>query len=330
MALFPGDVIIKTAIELGLEDLRKNPWLVEDIFSEFIENPLLEQKYGWNEINRAKEFLKNNKINIFMNKRMDKEEFPMVTIHMGDSSEDKTLARLADQTADVQEYTGEQIGKPVPWIIKPFEIEDYDPTTGTVKIPASPKFKILNPGMLLVNIDTGEAVTITGKLSGNKIKIAPDTELEGTKYAIAPRYSGYRARREGITSQEVYTIGCHCIGEESNLLFLYAFVKYSLLRYREGLLENNNFQNSTIAASDFIKNESFSDAQNVYSRYITLTGQCEETWVKTPYRIIEAVELEDCEGMPGIKIISNHPTDPNSEEAENDLWLTIEDTEEES
>jgi len=41
MALFPGDAVIKTCIELALEDIKKDPWVIEDIFSVFIENKIL-------------------------------------------------------------------------------------------------------------------------------------------------------------------------------------------------------------------------------------------------------------------------------------------------
>lgn len=325
MSLFPGDVIIKTAIELGLEDLRKNEWIVEDIFSEFIENPLLAQKYGMKEIEAAKEFIRNNKIHIFMAHRLDKEEFPCVTIALGESNEDKSLSTLGDQSIDIEEYDPSEIGKPIPWIIKPFEPISYDEDTGTMVIPKNDSFKYVSAGMLLVNSENGNAWTIKGKKAGNKILLAEGTEIDGNKFAIAPKYSGYRARRERIISQENYSIGCHVSGTPANLLFLFAFVKYSLLRYREGLLEHNNFQLSNIACTDMIKNQHF-QTDNIYSRFIQLSGQAEESWIKTPYRKIEAVDLYDSQNqITGIKILSNEDTDEDSEEAENDLWITISD-----
>lgn len=326
MSLFPGDAIIKMAVELGLEDLRKNSWLVEDIFSDFIENPILAQKYGMKEIQRAKEFLLNNKIEIFMAHRLDKETFPCVTIALGNSVEDRSLATLADQSADVQDLSPEEIGKPVQYIIKPFEIVDYNPSTGVVTIPKDDSFKYINEGMLLVDSSNGDAYVIRGKKSGNKIIIEPNLELDGEKYGIAPKYQIYRARRERIISQETYSIGCHVHGDPSTLLFLFAFVKYCLLRYREGLLEHNNFQLSNLSATDMIKNSAF-QAENIYSRFIDLSGQVEESWIKTPFRFIESTSLED-EGLAGIKIISNENTQ-DSEESNNDLWVTI-DSEDES
>lgn len=326
MSMFPGDVIIKLAVELGLEDLRNNPWIIEDIFSDFIENPMLSQKYGMKEIQNAKDFIANNKINIYMAHRLDKEEFPCVTIALGPSNEDKSLATLGDLDIDTEDFNPEDVEKTIPWIIPPFDIVNYDQTTGIVTIPKSDSFKYLNPGMLLVDFETGNAWVINAKKAGNKIVIDAGADLgDAQKFGIAPKYRGYRAKRERIISQESYSIGCHIHGDPTNLLFLFAFVKYALLRYREGLLEYNNFQLSNLACSEMVRNSSFQQAENVFSRFITLSGQTEESWLKTPFRKIEAIDLFDSDTQStGIKIISQE-MDANSEEALNDLWVTIDD-----
>ena len=320
--IFAGDVIIKTAIELGLEDLKKSPWIIEDIFSDFIENPYLAQKYGMKEIQRAKEFFFNNKIHIFMHHRIDKEEFPCVTIGVGSSSEDKSLATLGDQSAYVQDLDPDKINQPLTFIVPEFTPNSYVSSTGTMTLPSSNNFQYVSEGMILVDLDTGSGYIVRSKKAGNKIVITAGTELSGDRYAIAPRYQFYRARAERIISQETYNIGCHAHGDPSTLLFLYAIVKYSLLRYREGLLEYNNFQLSTISSSEMVENQSFG-ADNVFSRYITLTGQVEESWLKTPFRVIEAVDIKEDDGSSGIKICANEVTIVGSEESENDLWTTI-------
>jgi hypothetical protein len=323
MAIFPGDVIIKTAIELGLDDLKKSPWIIEHIFSDFIENPYLKQKYGMKEIQRAKEFFFNNKIHLYMHSRQDKEEFPNITVRVGPSNEDKNLATLGDQSDCVAQFDPESLNKPLDFIVEPFTPVSYDISTGTMTLPnGSAGFEFVNEGMILVDIDNGNGYIVKTKKAKNKVIIAAGNDLTGTKYAIAPRYQFYRARVERIISQETYSVGCHAHGDPSTLLFLYAIVKYSLLRYREGLLEYNNFQLSNLNSSEIMQSNEFGE-DKVYSRYITLTGQVEETWLKTPFRVIEAIDAKDEDGGSGIKIMSNEVTIQDSEEAENDLWTTI-------
>ena len=162
MSLFQGDTIIKTAIELAVEDIRKNPWIIQDIFSDFVDNPILNQKYGQKEIDRAKEWILNNKINFYMKNRLDNEEFPCITISMGNSEEDKSLATLGDNTVCVDELDPSEINKPIQFIVKPFNIISYDSTTGLVTIPANTEgFQYVGVDMVAIDPDTGVGFKIT-------------------------------------------------------------------------------------------------------------------------------------------------------------------------
>ena len=328
IGIFQGDLVIKTAVELAIEDMRKNPWVIEDIFRSLVENPLLAQKYGMKEIARAKEFLLNNNIAIYMRHRLDKMEYPCITISIGNSNEDKSLATLGDQSVAVEDYTADDINRPIKFLIKPFLPISYDQETGVVEIPETiEEYRYISEGMLLVDPSTGGAFIINGKTGVNGLQIAPGSELPNGELAVIPQYHIYRARRERAISQEQYTIGCHTHGDPSTLIFLFSLVKYSLYRYREGLLEHNNFQISNLSCTDMIKNDQMAE-ENVYSRWITLSGQVEESWVKTPKRFIEAVDLNDPERpdsavfKSGIKILSKDA--PLSIQEDEDIWVTIE------
>lgn len=325
--LFQGDVIIKTAIELAVKDMLENPWIIDDIFSSFVDNPILNIKYGQKEIERAKEWILNNKINFFMQYRIDNMEFPAVTISMGNSDEDKNLATLADQSVHIEELDPCGIGKPIKFIVKPFNVVSYNKETGIIEMPESTEgSEFIGKDMLAIDPETGNGYVIEESSSENTFKITPGSDLNVKKLAIVPKYQIYRARRERIISQESYTIGCHAHGDPANLLFLFNLVKYSLLRYREGLFEFNNFQLGTIRCTDMVKNDAFG-SDNVYSRFITLSGQAEEDWLKTPYRVWEAVDFVDKDNAlspeVGIKVCSNENTHEGTVEAENDLWETI-------
>lgn len=331
MALFQGDVVVKLAMQIAIEDIKKNTWLIDDIFSDFVDNPILKEKYGQKEIERAREWILNNKINFYMKHRIDSEDFPAITISMGNSDEDKSLATLGDNTVCVEDLDPSEIGKPISFIVKRFKIVSYDQATGIIEVPENTEgFQYVGAGMVAVDPDTGDGYVIKGKAGINGFAIEADSELNVDTLAIIPQHQLYRARRERIISQEQYNIGCHAHGDPAHLLFLFYIAKYALLRYREGLFEYNNFQLSNIHCTDMIKNEAF-NADNVFSRFIILSGQVEESWIKSPFRVWEAFDFIDRgEAMEevGIKIISNQDTLESSEESENDLWITI-DTEDE-
>jgi len=327
--IFQGDLIIKTAVELALSDIKKSPWLIEDIFGTLMENPYLNVKYGMKEIARAKEFILNNEIPVYMRHRIDKQEFPCVTISIGESKEDKSLATLGDQSPFVEEYGADEIGKPIKYIVSPFNPISYDPTTGIVEMPEGiNEYKYIDNGMVAVDPDTGNGYIIEGKAGINGFRIITGANIT-SRLGIVPQYQVYRARRERTISQESYNIGCHSEGDPSTLIFLYGVVKYALYRYREGLFEANGFQLSNLTSTDLVKNDAFA-AENVYSRWVTISGQVEESWIKTPYRIIEAVDFIDEENpsedglTQGIKILSN--TEPPGQ-GECDPWIAIKDEE---
>lgn len=330
MSIFSGDIIIKTAIELALDDIRKNSWLIDDIFSSLIENPLLKEKYGLAEIQRAKEFILNNKIPVYLKGRIDKQEFPCVTLSIGSSEEMDSLATLGDLSHEMVDLLPNDINKPIRYIIAPFNVVSYDKTTGIVEIPETiDEYRYINAGMVLVD-PNGNGYVIEDKAGTNGVKIAIGSDLKSSKLGVIPQYQLYRARRERIISKDSYNIGCHSHGDPSTLIFLYAVVKYGLLRYRESLLERENFQLSHISCTDIVQNDAFG-IENVFSRFITLSGQTEESWIKGPKRIIEAIDLSENIGVneiildKGIKILSQEA--PEEYDGDDQIWVTIDDEE---
>ncbi len=324
IGIFPGDLIIKTAIELAIDDMRKTPWVIDDVFRVLIENPLLAKKYGAKEVARAREFILNQKIPVYLRHRVDKQDFPCVTISIGESVEDKDLATLGDLSVIVEELDPSDIGKTIKFIIPPFNPVSYDKTSGIIEVPEDiEEYLFINAGMMAVDPDTGNAFEIIEKIAPHSFRIQAGADLP-KQVAVIPNFQLYKARRERAISQETYNIGCHTQGDPSTLIFLHAVVKYALFRYREGLLEANNFQLSRLRSTDLIRNDAF-NIENVYSRWVILSGQVEESWIKTPMRIIESVTLSDGDATgelkQGLKVISQDA--PEGVEDECSPWITI-------
>lgn len=327
--IFQGDILIKTVIELALQDMRQNSWVIEDVFRSLVENPILNWKYGLKEVTRAKEFILNNNIPVYMRHRVDKQEFPCITISIGSSQEDKSLATLGDLSHIVESYSPDEIGKSIKYIIPPFQPTSYDSTTGIIEAPDSVEnIEYVAEGMIAVDPETGQGFFVIEKAGTNGFRIAAGSTLTGTKVAIVPRYALYRARRERAISQETYNIGCHAEGDPSTLIFLHGVVKYALFRYREGLLEHNNFQLSKLSSTDLLKNESFG-VENIYSRWITIAGQVEESWIKSPFRVIEGAVLKDSSDTFGTGIKFCAKDVPEELRSESDLWITVDPDDEE-
>jgi len=326
MAIFNGDLIIKQAIELGLEDIRKNPWLLDDVMGQFTKDSRLVKAYGQKEVDACKEWFLNNRIEINLRFRQDKDQFPCITIGLGSSSEMEDMKHMADLSTEIEELMPNQIGKPIPYIVKPFVPVSYDSDRGLMVVGSDTSTRKVREGQLIVDPATGNAYPIVS-ITAEGLFIAEGTELTANKFAIIPKYQSYKVRREHSFFQETYSIGCHVVGEPTQLLWLHAITMYSLLRYKESLLEGREFAQATFQSTDMAPNNSFGPAggDNVFSRYINMSGMVENSWIKTPARTIEAVEVVDDQGAlgihAGIKIISNLDS-PDFLDTEDDVWTT--------
>lgn len=327
--LFNGDLIIKTAIELGLRDIRQNPWLINDILGQVTSDKHLKDAYGQKEVDACKTWFTSLKeIPVYMRYRRDKDQFPCVTIAMAGSYEKPEMKHMADTSTEVEILLPNQIGKPIAYIVPPFVPESYDSATGEIKISSDINLNNVHPGMILVNPDNGEGYIISYTES-HSIFILPDLNAQFNKVGVVPQNQFYRARREHTFFQESYSIGCHVHGDPATLLWLHAIVTYCLLRYRESLLEARYFTESYFSNTDFAPNEAFNSPSGelVYSRYINLSGQVQVSWLKSPYRIIESIDIVDHDTVSGIgfkggiKIISKKA--PPFLDTEDDLWTTI-------
>jgi hypothetical protein len=327
--IFCGDIVIKNTLELGFEDIRKNPWIIDHIFSSLTCSPLIAEKYGNREVKNAKDFFLNNETPVLMQLRKDATTAFYISIGIGSSDEDKSLATLGDATVDTKTYEPNDIGKPISYIVKPFSPIAYDKVNGIVTMPEVEGSKYVSKDMMAIDPETGDAFIIIESIGENQFSIEPGVKIP-KKLGIVPRYPYWKARVEGATFQESWHIGVHCHGDPAFLIYLHAITLYTLLRYREGLLEHEGFDLSNLSSTDVIKSTSHeSIGENSYTRFIILTGQVSQTWVKQPQRTIEGVDLIDTEdeGAPeGIKIISKKRLKGVDEQ--NGLWTTIDSEEE--
>lgn len=326
MGIFQTDVIICEMLKQGLEDMRKDVWLLDDVFSSLLSTPIISEKYGAKEIANAKDWFLNNKIDVLMRYRTDKDTLPCITVSLGNSSEIEDMKSLGDLSHEVETIMPNTIGKPISYIVKPFTPSAYDSTTGILSVPKSVKLRGARAGQILVDPDTGNGYEIV-EIVPQGIRIGVDQELSLTRAGIIPKFPFYRVRRERSFFQESITIGCHVHGDPASLLWLHAITSYLILRYREALLEARCFTQSSISSSDLVPNGSFEGpgGENAYSRYITLSGMVENSWLKSPRRVIEAVELTEETDLglrTTIKICSNLDS-PESLDTEDDPWTTV-------
>ena len=328
MGIFQLDMTVKTAIELGIEDMRKNPWLIDHMLGDCLDNPYLKDKYGQKQIDACREWFLNNQIEIYMRPRNDKDKMPCIAITPGPAPEKEDMKHMADQSTETVVLMPQKIGKPIPYIVKPFVPTSYDPSTGLVVIPEGTKgAESISAGMILVDPSNGQGFVIQD-VTADGIEIEPNIQLDAAQLAVVPQYQFYKARIEHTFFQESCDIACYGHGDPQVAVWLHSIALYSILRYRESLLEATGFTQSSVSSSPLMEDPYYSGAngEQAFVRSINLSGQTENTWIKSPRRIIENAFLREKKGntgyIGGIKILSNHDTPPMIDKKD-ELWYTV-------
>ena len=102
------------------------------------------------------------------------------------------------------------------------------------------------------------------------------------------------------------------------------------MRYRQTLLEGNGFAESVINSGEMSEDPNFSGpgGEESFVRFITISGQVRQSWIKAPQRFIESIVIKDkANGVSGgIKILSNFDAPPTIDPT-NENWITVEDEE---
>jgi hypothetical protein len=326
MGVFQGDVIIKAMIDLSIEEMRKNPWLLDHAFESLKVIQYIADKYGQPNIDAAKEWFRNSKIDVYMRPRDDKDIMPFVSVLPGGSVEKIEMKHMGDLSTVKKLLLPNKIGEPIPYVVNPFSPTSYDGTQGLVGVdPNTPGLIDISPGMVLINVDTGNGYVIQS-LQAGYILIEPGIDLHATKLAVIPIHQFYEARVEHTFNQETYSIGCYAHGDVQNLIFLHTIVYYAIMRYRQVLLEGNGFAESVIRSGEVGEDQNYNGpaGEKAYARFITITGQVEQSWIKAPKRFIESVVLQERVKditKTGIKIISNHNTPPSIDQTQ-EPWIT--------
>jgi hypothetical protein len=324
VSLFLGDIRIRAMIELGLEDIAKNSWLLNDILGDTVANQYLRERYG-SQIESCRQWLENNRIYTFLSARDDKMEFPCVVIELGTSNEKLDMKHMADLSTETVNLLPNDINKPIPYVIKPPLTGTYDPSTGVFSFNGVVDLNNISPGMVLVDPTNGIGYIIQSITVANQVNLEVSLDIPpGQYYGIIPKYQYYQSRIGHTFMQEPYKITVNGLDQQT-LLWLHSIVVYSLLRYRQVLLEKDGYAESTISSGPMYPNPDYSDAgQIIWSRDINLTGQVENRWIIQPHRFIENIAIGNGNGFEGgIKILTNL-TD-KAENLETVNWSTLAD-----
>lgn len=285
LGIHQSDIIIRGAITAALADIRANPFLLNYVFASLPQDSLTWKSYGEKDLAEARNWFLKTNIPVSLLPRLDESQFPQITIELVESTEVVPEATLGD----VNYETEESVTELSPTISSKFTPTSYDPETGEMVLPGRTNGFGLYAGMFIVD-RLGGLHEIEEIIDEVTLKLAPGTVADFRGAAIKG-HAGWKVQVESSSFKESYRVGIHVQGEPSHLTWLHAIVQFALLRYKQVLMEARGFERSTFGSTQVSRAE-WSEAENVISRYITISGYVRQFWPKTIAPAIDGVDMD--------------------------------------
>ncbi|MDE2425702.1 MAG: hypothetical protein KGO96_07330 [Elusimicrobia bacterium] len=273
--------MIKTAIEAAINDIRQNPWLLDYMFAGLNNDTLSNNKYGQKIVEDAKKWFINTNIPVQMAWNLDPSGGPQsscFTVELMSSVEsESTLGDIDPARIELTDVTSTnpQIAQIQP-ILGPFT-PAYAPSTGIVTIPSALSTLSIFPGQLLVDNVNNKAYTILTVTDQTHFTIGEEFNPNLTNATIMPSNSLYITDIGSLFFKEVYSIGCHAVGEQGHLMYLHSLLMFILLRYKTYFIQNRGLIRTTLSSGEFMTNQNVS-GQVIYSRFLNITGYSRSYW----------------------------------------------------
>jgi len=281
MIILP-DLVLETIIRDGLELVRRKPSILEQIFGSLTADNL-QMKYGQAEINRIKRWVREDEVAIVQAFSQVNTNLPCVSIQLLAEDEDLGHAVLSDYAAqEIVMFDDDACAVRPPPITESLIATAFDPALNRLTIPDSQDLEPIRPRLILVDTD------------GNEFEItSPISEIEGDQFITiefdadtqtAPNISEPFTVQSSINStlyeinstreQSRLLLGIHT-EERLATIYLFTLIKF-FITSRKRDLENNCLELSTYNASDFTRNQEFSEP--VFSRFLTFRSMVENEW----------------------------------------------------
>ncbi len=289
MSMSQSDIILIKTIRDGLDFIRKYPYHLDFIFQD-AQSIIVEKEFGQKEIDNAKKWFLNTNIPTFSTFRIDKPQYPCVTVQVLSSNESKQYARLGETYPEYnsEELDSQGIVKEPQISVGPFS-PSYVQATGLITLPSGFDTSLVFPGQGLFSPTSNKIYTISAINGNNSFTIDINLVENFTGAYVVPAYQTLHVSRNIAEFSEQYEINCIVSGLPGELYWLTAIVSYILLQKRQFILEKNNIQLGTINLGPIDQSSDSNSTENFFSRTISMEGIVEVTWLETLDQHIEGI-----------------------------------------
>lgn len=310
----PTDLLLTSAINEGIKDIRANPYLLDFIIPWLQQDATTSIQYGDVERSRFKNWFLKHKIFVTTNWRTDDPKFPLVSVGLLSSVEDKvTLGDIHHDTTEEVDISELTVDPQI--ILGPFT-PFYDQVTGLVTLPPEFTTDSIYPEMRLMSKNK-VATSILEVISDQTFKVDKDLKLDFNNSYITSKNDNFSVSLESAFFKETFSIKCFHQNDANFILYLHSLIEFILLRYRESLLEARGLD-STQLTSGPVYSYSIDGqggiAEKIWGRDITLIGLVKKSWPKAVSAKYQSL------GLGGIEVLGGTSPESMKEEVKEQGW----------
>lgn len=275
MGLFQADVILYTCLKLGLADLRRNKFLLEQAFEELASDVLYKDQYGKKEQERIAALL-DKQIMVYSSHRPpDSAKYPCFVIKLGGGQEDSGRESLNDYP-ESEQVDSNTLGGAFPnekIILEDLTPINYDKNTGIITFDHSVNLDSSRvfDGHFILDTVNNKKYPITLVLSSSQLMIDPVQNINLTNLKITTKDKNYSHSKKTLWFWESHQVEVWAT-DSVECIYLWNILMYILIRYKQPLLDNRGFSIGTYSYGP-IQQYNPEDPNSLYYREVTLRGR---------------------------------------------------------
>lgn len=286
------ELIIESIIRDGLENVKANPAILDDVFSQLTRS-YNSRKYGQTEVDKIKQLVIKDIAVLFSYHQVDSKS-PCFSIMIGGDNEDKRRAHVDDFYEEAVEEIVDADELAALHRVDNIQVLSYDDQTGKITVADATDLSMIYRYMQFVDAAANE-FQIEGGINntpGDKsFFIQKQAELDfstATSFIKSSLdYKQFEVR--GVTSDVNLVIGAHS-KDALTTKYLYILLKYFILTRKKDMIKRGLYL-ATYTGSDFNRDSSYVGDQ-VYTRFLTMMGKVDDTWRSDQVVLIDNIEVE--------------------------------------
>lgn len=286
------DLILFSALRLGLADLRRNKFVLEAAYDQLKTDPFLKDQWGESEVKRLTAMLDKN-IEIYMahKQNINSAKFPCFVIKMGGGQEDSAKESLGDYLQS-EKVDGSKLGGAFPdgkIIIENVTPTSYDPLTGQMIFGDDvdlDKLQVFD-GHFVLDIKNNKKHEITLVIGKNTLMIEPVKDISLTNMKITTGDLNMSNEGKTIWYWENHVIECWS-SDSVECIYLWTILMLILSRYKLNLFDGRGFCISSYSYGP-IEQYNPEDPNVLYYREVPIRGRVSHNFIESTVPLIGAI-----------------------------------------